>query len=36
MALYRSRKTQKGLTISRQPLLYLVAPAGLEPATKRL
>jgi len=27
---------EKGLTISRQPLLYLVAPAGLEPATKRL
>ena len=26
----------KGPTISRQPLLYLVAPAGLEPATKRL
>jgi len=26
----------KGLEISLQPLLYLVAPAGLEPATKRL
>ncbi|SBN29801.1 hypothetical protein KVMX100_60129 [Klebsiella variicola] len=26
----------KGLAISRQPLLYLVAPVGFEPTTKRL
>ncbi|MDF2779481.1 MAG: hypothetical protein K0S90_3004 [Enterobacteriaceae bacterium] len=29
-------KKTKGLEISLQPLLYLVAPAGFEPATKRL
>ncbi|RAU36554.1 hypothetical protein DBY73_008870 [Enterobacter sp. RIT418] len=29
-------KKAKGPEISLQPLLYLVAPAGLEPATKRL
>lgn len=30
------KEKNKRLTISRQPLLCLVAPAGLEPATKRL
>ena len=32
----REARKAKGPTISRQPLLCLVAPAGLEPATKRL